>query len=129
MDIFEWEESIPVTANNLNEMQNTLNDNISDNFQSNGKILWEGTFSTGELTVTGISNYSLIGIYVENVLMIGNQLYGGLAFRTYKATTISMYGYRFTYDSANEVLRTDTDNPGASNGSSQLTITKIIGIV
>lgn len=40
MEIFEWDENIPVTANNLNEMQNTLNDNMSDNFQSNGKIIW-----------------------------------------------------------------------------------------
>lgn len=29
MDIFEWDESIPVTANNLNEMQNIINNNIS----------------------------------------------------------------------------------------------------
>lgn len=28
MDIFEWEEDIPVTANNLNEMQNIINGNI-----------------------------------------------------------------------------------------------------
>ena len=40
MDIFEWSENIPVTANNLNEMQNILNDNMINNFQSNGKIIW-----------------------------------------------------------------------------------------
>lgn len=30
MDIFEWSENIPVTANNLNEMQNIINNNIKD---------------------------------------------------------------------------------------------------
>lgn len=30
MDIFEWSENIPVTANNLNEMQNIINNNISE---------------------------------------------------------------------------------------------------
>lgn len=30
MNIFEWNENIPVTANNLNEMQNILNDNIEN---------------------------------------------------------------------------------------------------
>lgn len=34
MDIFEWEETIPVTANNLNEMQNIINDNISESIES-----------------------------------------------------------------------------------------------
>lgn len=32
MDIFEWNENIPVTANNLNEMQNILNDNIKNQY-------------------------------------------------------------------------------------------------
>ena len=36
MDIFEWTEEIPVTANNLNEMQNILNDNITE--EINGLI-------------------------------------------------------------------------------------------
>lgn len=30
MDTFEWTEQTPVTANNLNEMQNILNDNIGE---------------------------------------------------------------------------------------------------
>lgn len=29
MEIFEWTEQTPVTANNLNEMQNILNDNLN----------------------------------------------------------------------------------------------------
>lgn len=32
MEIFEWNENIPVTANNLNEMQNILNNNIKKQY-------------------------------------------------------------------------------------------------
>lgn len=46
MDTFEWTEEKPVTANNLNEMQNILNNNMSNNFQSNGKILYENPSGT-----------------------------------------------------------------------------------
>lgn len=56
MNIFEWDEQIPVTANNLNEMQNILNANMSNNFQSNGTILWknsnpESTFTPQTITL------------------------------------------------------------------------------
>lgn len=43
MDIFEWNENIPVTANNLNEMQNILNDNVTNEFQTKGEILWQNS--------------------------------------------------------------------------------------
>lgn len=49
MDIFEWDENIPVTANNLNEMQNILNDNISENVLDK--------YSTNE---------TIIGIWIDN---------------------------------------------------------------
>ena len=32
MNIFEWDEETPVTANNMNEMQNILNDNIKNQY-------------------------------------------------------------------------------------------------
>lgn len=40
MNIFEWDENIPVTATNLNAMQNILNNNVVNGFQANGTILW-----------------------------------------------------------------------------------------
>lgn len=55
MNIFEWEENIPVTANNLNEMQNILNNNVSNGFQSKGTILWTNpspTSSFASQTIT-----------------------------------------------------------------------------
>lgn len=34
MNTFEWDENTPVTANNLNEMQNILNENITDSIEN-----------------------------------------------------------------------------------------------
>lgn len=111
-------------ASDLNEIKSVVNNNA--NFI--GKTLWEGSFSTGTLSVPGISEYSIIVVYVGGVAMIGNQNYGGTIFRTYNNITHSSYAYRFTYSSTNETLTTSAENPGASDGSNQLTITKIVGV-
>lgn len=34
MNIFEWNENTPVTANNLNEMQNIINDNVIEHYST-----------------------------------------------------------------------------------------------
>ena len=59
METFEWNENIPVTANNLNEMQSIL----GRNFQLKGTILWENLDTASSFpaqTVTlneSLSNY------------------------------------------------------------------------
>ena len=113
-----------VNASDMNEIKTSVNGLASHI----GKTLWEGSFATGNLTVSGISDYELILIYVGGVAMIGNQRYGGTSFRTYNSATISHYSYRFTYDATNEKLTTDTNNPGATDGTNQQTITKIVGV-
>lgn len=121
-----------VSSNNLNEMQNIINDNITDSIDTAmskiGKTLWEGTFSTGTLQIPNLSDYTMICIFVGNVMMMGNQYYGGTSFRAYRSTSVNHYVYRFSYDSENNSLITTTDNPGASDGTNQLTITKIVGV-
>ena len=63
MDIFEWTEEIPVTANNLNEMQNTL----GGNFGLKGKLLWKNisptsSFPSQNITLSS-SDYDVLEIY------------------------------------------------------------------
>lgn len=111
-------------ASDLNEIKSVVNNNAD----FIGKTLWEGSFSTGTLSVPGISNYTMLCMCVGSVVMFGNQRYGGTTFRTYRNTTHSSYAYRFTYDATNETIKTDTDNPGANDGTNQLAITKIIGV-
>lgn len=63
MDIFEWSENIPVTANNLNEMQNIINDNIEDESAriSNWNLLG---------TKTGSSSMSLPSSFNELLCVV-----------------------------------------------------------
>ena len=103
-------------------------DGVQNNLNKIGKTLWEGSFSTGTLTVPNLNQYTMIILQVGSLLMFGNQRYGGAAFRTYRNTTANFYVYRFTYNATNNTLTTDTDNPGASDGTNQLTISKIIGV-
>lgn len=106
---------------------NAINENVN-NLSKFGKTLWEGSFSTGTLTIPHLNEYSVICIWTSNLMMIGNQYYGGGVLRAYRGTAIGTWGYRFTYDATNNTLTTDTDNPGASNGTDQLTIRKIVGV-
>ena len=116
-----------VNASDMNSIKSVVNNNASE-LGRIGVTLWEGSFSTGTLNVPGISDYSIIIIYVGGLAMLGNQSYGGSVFRTYRSTSLNSYGYRYTYNSTNETIETTTDNPGASDGTNQLTITKIVGV-
>ena len=65
MDIFEWNENIPVTANNLNEMQNIINDNITDSITPT--VLWQNpnpltTFDPQNITLSS-GDYNYLEIY------------------------------------------------------------------
>lgn len=59
MDIFEWSENIPVTANNLNEMQNIINNNISEKASeiTDWKLLGK---TSGTATINFPSNFKEI---------------------------------------------------------------------
>ena len=133
MALWEWTEDMPVTAQNLNYMETVLNNSaineINSRLSKMGKTLWEGSFTSGTITVPDISKYKLIAIYVGNVMMLGNQYYGGLSFATYAQLTTMTYAYRYTYDATNETLTTDSNNRGATNGTANLEITKIIGLI
>lgn len=120
----------------INSVQNKIIksyvDNEVDTVQTNlnkiGKTLWTGSFSTGTLTIPHLNEYSVICVFAGSLVMIGTQSYGGISFRAWRSASISQYGYRFTYSATNNTLTTNTDNPGASDGANQITITKIVGL-
>lgn len=80
MEIFEWAENIPVTANNLNEMQNTINGNIIDYYSTNeiktnkvwinNKSIYRRVYEFGALPNStnknidsNLSNIKIVNIY------------------------------------------------------------------
>jgi len=69
MEIFEWNENIPVTANNLNEMQNQLNENIELAIEENNPVvLFEDSVGqTGAITLNdNKNNYKQIEIFASS---------------------------------------------------------------
>ena len=65
MNIFEWNENIPVTAGNLNEMQNTINNNITES--TTPTVLWtnpnpNNNFSASQITLSS-GDYDFLEIY------------------------------------------------------------------
>lgn len=65
MDIFEWDENIPVTAGNLNEMQNKINNNITESITPT--VLWtnpnpNARFNTQSITLSS-DDYNYLEIY------------------------------------------------------------------
>jgi len=86
MDIFEWNENIPVTANNLNEMQNIINNNISEETLEvystserkngtwiDGKDLYERTIQIQNATKDTVVDYphnigNVDFIFIKNIM-------------------------------------------------------------
>ena len=65
MTIFEWDENIPVTADNLNEMQNKINNNITES--TTPTVLWtnpnpNNNFSASQITLSS-GDYDFLEIY------------------------------------------------------------------
>lgn len=127
-----------VTDADMNEIKDVVNENydeanekyaeINEKILNIGKLLWSGSFETGNIIVPDISKYTLIAINVNGVLCLGNQNYGGCVFTRYGNFDTTSYGYRYTYDSINETLTVDSLNTGATDGTNRQTITKIYGI-
>lgn len=147
-----WENlpstTTPITADRLNHMEDGIyNANeglieVHDSYDTSttepysanyvnriGKLLWEGTFSSGSLQVSGISDYTMIAVLINNeVLGFGSQRYGGCPFTQYASAGIASYGYRYNYNATTETLSTDSEQTGATNGTRIVPITKIYGV-
>lgn len=117
-----------VIDEDMNEIKSAHND--TDNKVNDiGKLLWEGSFSSGSITVNGISNYNTIVIEDrDGVILYGNQNWGIGGFNEYGSYTKSYRTYRFNYDSADETLTITNDDRGATDGTQTIPIIKIYGL-
>lgn len=115
-----------VTNDDMNMIKNAHNDTDNKAY-SIGKKLWEGTFTSGSITVDGLSNYTIIVVMLDgNVPCIGTTNWGFGGISRYGGYQIDNYAYRF-YPNGN-TLTIDTYNKGGTNGSSQVAVKKIYGI-
>ena len=94
-----------------------------------GKKLWSGSFTEGTITVPGLSKYKVFIMSVGGVACIGNVSYGIGGAVGYGIFTIQAYGYRFTPDISLETLTIDSLNKGGSNGTGNVAVTDIYGLL
>lgn len=92
-----------------------------------GKMLWSGSFSSGTIQVTGISNYALIAVKLEGgVFCFGSVVYGIGGIVNYGAYTTQIWGYRFSH-SGDTLAITETEI-GGSDGTKNVPVIEIYGM-
>ena len=91
-----------------------------------GKKLWEGNFSSGSITVEGISNYHLICVNLGSIICLGSIYYGFGGIGSYGSYSISSYAYRFS--ASGDTLTIDDICKGGTDGSKNVPVTAIYGI-
>lgn len=77
----------------------------------------------------GLAEYVVFIVRVGGVVCIGNINYGVGGCVTYGGHAISMHGYRFTPDMSKETLTIDSLNTGGSDGSKNVEVTAIYGLI
>lgn len=126
MAVFEWTEETPVTANNLNAMQEQNQDEVDNKIAKIGKTLWEGSFSSGSITIPGLSDYTYIIVMLSSVACFGTLTRGFGGMVAYGGYTIQHFAYRVKV--SGNTMTIDNNERGGSSGSANEPITKIIGL-
>lgn len=135
------EGTTPLSANNLNLMQDNIEDAINpltDYISKRYKTLWTGTWTSGSITVNGASGYHSFIVYVDNSqdpivcyrdgngnimgsIVVGNPN-GNQYIKTIRA---SINGDVLTWDFAKELAHNASSNHGTASNK---TIYKIVGL-
>ena len=132
MDTFVWTEETPVTANNLNEMQDILNDNISDSIANQYNLISDSdAVKTGRqidgkdeyvkrFHFTGINSVAAftksLGFTLSDVIitessgMAYSNSYNWFPIPMGDFSTTSNYAMRYSLISTNDILQLNTAN-------------------
>lgn len=121
-----WENgTTPINETNLNKIENEL-ETLDNNLSKFGKKLWEGTFTSGSITVDGLSNYTVIAVSIGSVICIGSKFYGVGGFGAYGGYETGFYNYRFSVNG--NVLTINNENRGGSDGTQNMPVSAIYGL-
>lgn len=122
-----------VTDSDMNEIKTVVNDAIDQvdtnttSIENFGKRLWEGSFSSGSITVDGLSNYTVfIFVLDPTVYCIGSKAWGVGGIGTYASYSTQIYNYRF--GGSGDTLTINNENRGGSNGTSNVAVRAIYGL-
>lgn len=94
------------------------------------KLLWEGNFTSGSITVPELDKYTFIVMVANTVPMYGSKSFGIGGYLQYSGTAINLISYRLDYNNANNTLTIDTVNKGCyDSAGQQQAITHIYGLL
>lgn len=100
---------------------------LSSEINSIGKLLWSGSFTSGSITVPGLSNYSHVIVNVGGVSCFGSPEYGGNVISGYASYGFGYRSYRFSVNG--DKLTIDDINKGGSDGTGNVEVRNIIGLI
>ena len=112
-------------SSDITRIDNSIEE-VNNDIKSFGKLLWQGNFTSGSITITGLSNYKFFAVNVGGVICFGNIYYGGNNLLGYGSYGIETIGYRLARDG--DTLTIDEYAKGGSDGTKQLAITQIYGL-
>lgn len=112
------------------DLVSAINEN-TENISKIGKLLWSGSFTSGSITVPEYSNYGVF-IFILNidgavVACIGTQSYGLGGVGVYSTYTSQVFSYRVGVEGNTLII--NNENKGGSNGSQNVPITQIYGLL
>lgn len=138
----EYSGNTPVNANNLNIMDEQIK-KISDYIDARYKVLWTGTWTTGDLTIDGLSNYNSIivyvdtaqdpivcykcglGTYYQGATILGNASSPNEWSKVFRCSINANNANKITWDYAKELGHNGSGNHGSASNK---TVYKIVGL-
>jgi hypothetical protein len=115
-----------LTTTEKGSLVGALNE-VNGNLGNLCKLLWTGSFSSGGIHINGLSNYTIIGCVIDGVMCIGFKTWGFGGFVMYDSYALGYRAYRLSNSGDN--LTIDSGNRGGSDGTNNLPITAIYGIL
>ena len=128
MRIKKTSETTTLPAQVVNVQSDSTQDTYScDYINKFGKLLWHGSFTSGDITVPGLTNYNVILVLVAGaVWCIGSRNYGAGGIGQYGGYATATYNYRLT--GTGDTMTIDNLNKGGSDGTQNQPITDIYGL-
>lgn len=100
---------------------------VNEALKNFGKKLWEGSFTSGSISVPEAENYSFLVIMAGGVPMFGSKNYGAGGYVQYSGTQLYQQNYRLNYSSGTFII--DTISKGAYDSlGQQQSIEEIYGL-